>query len=186
MSEPQHDPEPHTNQPRRRPPLRSGGGAGPAIVVGMVTLAITLFALSGPRREASAPASEPDPAPVARPAAEPVVQQAPAPMTAMERFRSCRPYDQYLADTRSGAVSEARLREEAACLCALAGGFTVRVDGNGLRQFREVAACPAGSAPMPLAPDAKQWKGEWIDEPGHGACVCSSHARELRAVVVKD
>ncbi len=38
--------------------------------------------------------------------------------------------------------------------------------------------------PVALEPDAKQWKGEWIDEPGHTACFCTTNPREMTPIVV--
>ena len=203
MEEPQADrPEPHRRPSEPRSREKHGGTAVAAIVLGAVLVAGLLAVTAGRRhagdnlREATAgaeadksapisapaPASGPAPVPAPSPAA---AAPSPAPaLTPMEKFRRCKPYDQYLLDAKTPSFPESTVREEAACLCGLAGGYTVRVAGNGIRQFTAIAACPAGSSQMPLGPDAKQWKGEWIDEPGHKACVCSTSIRTLDPVVV--
>jgi hypothetical protein len=179
--------EPYTKQAPRSTGPKSNPQTLTAIILGAVLLAGVVFA--GLKRSAvpaqaqsPTPISAPAPAPAPTPAPPP---PAPAPVDAMTRFKSCKPYAAYELDTHSASVDAQQLLDEASCLCALAGAYTVRLPPGGIQQFKGVAACPAGSAPMPLAPDAKQWKGEWIDEPGHSACVCSTDVRELKPAVIK-
>lgn len=170
MSQPQHDrPEPYSRPPHRKADPKPGRGTLIGVALGAGLIAGWLIVSPGSPPEAPAPGEAPAP-----PA---------APLDAAARFRACRPYEQYAADIRSPSVSDAQLIEEAACLCSLAKGFNVLVKNGGLTVYAPQSACPAGSTPMPLEPDAKQWKGDWIDEPGHTACFCTTNPRDLNAIV---
>jgi hypothetical protein len=211
MSDPQREPD---SEPYSRPPLRSTTpttdkmqnayvtvvwwATGAATLAGVlifyafvrVTTPVPLPADAPPAAAAAAtmpmPMSAPIPAPAPWPAAE-----TPKPAIAMvetdprAKLKSCKPYAGFVADQQNPAVSEEALADEAACLCSLAGGFTVRTAGNGLQVYKRVSACPTGSRPIPLEPDAKVWMGSWIDEPGHGACVCSQSVRAIKVVIVR-
>jgi hypothetical protein len=178
--------EPYSKPPRRQADPRPAAPA--AIIAGAVLISGSLLVFTFLRHDSAARVQAEPPAPASAEApapASPVLPApAPAPVDAATRFKSCKPYAGYEADTHSASVSARQLLDEASCLCALAGAYTVRLAPGGIQQFKGIAACPAGSAPMPLAPDAKQWKGEWIDEPGHQACVCSTDVRELKPVVM--
>lgn len=168
MSEPKHDrPEPYSRPPHRKPDAMPHRETLIAVALGGVLIAGWLLVSPGTPPAAPAPAEAP----------------AAAPLDAAARFRACRPYEQYAADLRSPSVSDAELIETAACLCSLARGFNVLVKNGGLTVYAPQTACPAGSTPMPLEPDAKQWKGDWIDEPGHTACFCTTNPRDLNAIV---
>jgi hypothetical protein len=177
--------------PKPRTEALTGIVLGVVLIAGWLTIsagrrhAATVPIPDKPVAPVSAPLQPPAAAPAPTPSPAPLPESAPAPLDAMTRFRRCRSYDQYQLDTHSASVGATQLLEEASCLCSLAGGYTVRVANGGLQVYKAVAACPAGSAPMPLGPDAKQWKGEWIDEPGHKECVCSTDAREMSAFVVR-
>lgn len=203
MSDPQRETD---SSPYSRPPLRSAAPTSEktqnAIVAGAAGVALAT-ALAGYFAYRSV-ATEPRPLPAL---AEPVaaesasmpmprrtpapVEQAPAPQPAplapdpKARLKSCRPYAGFVADQQNPAVSDAVLADEAECLCSLAGGFTVRNPGGGLQVYKRVSACPSGSHPLPLEPDAKVWMGQWIDEPGHGACACSESVRAMKVVFAR-
>jgi hypothetical protein len=194
MSDPQREPD---SSPYSRPPERASTptteSAQKAIIAGTVGLtgALALAGFLVYRSATAAPpaAVEDAPPPMPAPAAAPAPRiEAPKPAIAMvetdpkAKLKSCRPYAGFVADQQNPAVGEDALADEARCLCSLAGGFTVRTRGNGLQVYKRVSSCPSGSKPVPLEPDAKVWMGSWIDEPGHGACVCSESARALKAV----
>ncbi len=195
MSEPQREPD---SAPYSRPPQRASTPTSSktqnAIVASVAGLtgAVALAGYVAYRSVTTAAVPAPEPAVlVAETATLPMPERARVPAPAIAtvetdpktKLKSCRPYAGFVADQQNPAVSEAALADEAACLCSLAGGFTVRTPGNGLQQYKRVSSCPTGSSPVPLEPDAKIWMGQWIDEPGHGACVCSLSVRALKVVI---
>ena len=197
MSESQHEPD---SAPYSRPPQRSSSPTSSktqsVIVAGTVGLA-GLLALAGflvyrsttlPATpiESELSASTPASAPASTPAPAPASASVPAPAAdstdPKSRLKRCRPYSGFVADQQSPAVSNETLVEEAACLCSLARGFMVHTPTKGIQQYRIFTACPAGSNPVPLEPDAKVWLGQWIDEPGHNACLCSTDPRTIKSL----
>ena len=111
--------------------------------------------------------------------ARPPIPEA-RPAARVSPLGKCRPYAQFAAALKSGADSDERLIADAACLCSLAGGFTVAKLDGGIQPYLALAACPSGTVPRPFEPDAKVWMGQWIEDPGHSACACYAGIRSDR------
>lgn len=181
MSEHQQEPD---SSPYSRPPARKKEEkaaipaaaliAGAAVIASVLAFAVLRSQGRAPEAVAVSPAEAAAPAPAPRPAS------VADPRTGLKR---CRPYADYVANQKNPAISEAQLIEEAACLCSLAGGYMVGMDTPGtIQQYRKYSACPSRSTPVPLEPAAKVWFGQWIDEPGHWACACSTTPREIKMI----
>lgn len=111
----------------------------------------------------------------AKPEPETAAEAAPAPAPA-PAANKCRSYAQWVAALETDP--EDRLIADAKCLCSLAKGYMVMNPKSGIQPYKIFDRCPAGGTPRPLEPDAKLWKGSWIDEPGHTSCVCVTDIRK--------